>query len=501
MVLLLTLAILAPFFFWYLFNHRSSRPTRLPLPPGPPTVPIIGNILTIPTKGAWTYFSELHPIHGDILFFRGLGNNVLVLNDLSIINDLLDEQGELYSHRPVLTVVGELMGLNRSMPLLPYGREWRSQRRLAHAALNPTAVRKYHTLQEDLASRMLLDLIDRPEAFFAHVRLYAERIILAITYGLPVDVADSKYITHAEATMHVIGDAMVPGAFFCDLIPMMKYLPSWVPFQVKAAEGRAMIERMVQKPFDHVKQTIADYTASPSLAHDLLVTMGSEDRTAYEHSVKWATGSMYGAGGETTYATILTFMLAMALNPDKQKLAQAEVDRVVGSDRLPTIADISKMPYVTAVIKETLRWHPSLPLGIARWTEQDNTYQGYRIPKKSVVMPNIWAISQHPHPKYDPKAFMPERFLDPNSGVTDPTTYVFGFGRRVCPGKALAENSLFVAIAGIFAAFNISQIPGEELIPKFGPALVSYPEPFRCEIQPRSESRVLLVQNRVTQCG
>jgi cytochrome P450 len=77
---------------------------------------------------------------------------------------------------------------------------------------------------------------------------------------------------------------------------------------------------------------------------------------------------------------------------------------------------------------------------------------------------------------------------------------VFGFGRRICPGRALAENSLFAAIAGILATFNISRVPGDDLIPKFGQTLVSYPEPFMCEIQPRSENRVLLVQNRVAHC-
>jgi hypothetical protein len=94
--------------------------------------------------------------------------------------------------------------------------------------------------------------------------------------------------------MHVIGDAMVPGAFLCDLIPWMKYLPYWIPFQVKAAKGRAMIEHMVQKPFDHVKQQIANQIAAPSLVYDLLATVDSEDRTSFEQSVKWATGSMYG---------------------------------------------------------------------------------------------------------------------------------------------------------------------------------------------------------------
>ncbi len=105
------------------------------------------------------------------MYFHGLGQGVLVLNTLEAITDLLDKRGNVYSHRPVFTVAGELMALGQSMPLLPNATEWRAQRKLAHVALSPTAVKDYHGVQEDLAVMLNKALLEKPEDFFAHVRL------------------------------------------------------------------------------------------------------------------------------------------------------------------------------------------------------------------------------------------------------------------------------------------------------------------------------------------
>lgn len=83
-------------------------------------------------------------------------------------------------------------------------------------------------------------------------------------------------------------------------------------------------------------------------------------------------------------------MMAMTLYPEKQRLAQAEIDEIIGSERLPTIADRPNLPYVNACIEETMRWHPALPVGIARRTSEDTFYEGYFIPKDTIVMPNVW---------------------------------------------------------------------------------------------------------------
>ncbi|KAI0928027.1 hypothetical protein AcW2_004170 [Taiwanofungus camphoratus] len=469
----------------------------LPFPPGPPLKPFVGSILEVSPKGAWTKFTEYKQQYGDLVFFRGLGNNVLVLNSMRVINDFLDKRGNIYSHRPDFTVVGELMGLDQCMPLLPYGDEWRAQRKLAHVVLNPAAVKTYHVVQEDVAALLSKQLLDTPAEFFHHVRLAAGRIVLSVTYGLSVDAADHEYIAHAEETMLMIGRATVPGAFLCDLLPFLKYLPSWVPFHQEAKKGKHMIEQHVSKPYDHVKQEMQEGRALPSLTQYLLSS--SEITPDFEHCVKWTAAAMYGSGGESTHATVLCFILAMALHPEKQRLAQAEIDNVVGAGRLPTIDDRSSLPYVNPVIKETMRWHPILPLSVARRSAVDDIYEGYFIPKSTIVMPNVWAVAFEPNERYDPHAFIPERFLGSTQSTVDPATWAFGFARRICPGKHLGENSLFILISTILAAFDVSPPAKGELEVKFTLDLVSYPEPFDCNITPRSDAKVRLINWRAAQ--
>ncbi|THH21271.1 hypothetical protein EW146_g251 [Bondarzewia mesenterica] len=477
------------------------RFAKLPqTPPGPPAKPLIGNIFQVPlAAGAWKDFTRYKEQYGDLVFLHGLGTNVLVLNSMKAINDLFDKRGNIYSHRPIFTVVGELMKLNQSLALIPYGKEWREHRKLANVALSATAVKRYHVVQENLAALLNKDLLDKPDDFFNHVRLTAARIVMIVTYGFSVSDADDKYITHAEQTMELVTKATVPGAFICDFLPFLKYLPSWVPFQRYAVKGKDMIESLVTRPFEHVKREMAKGTAPPSLAQDLLSNDKHEE--SFEHRVKWVTGTMYGAGGETTYATVLTFIMAMALHPDKQRLAQAEIDRVVGTERMPTISDVPHLPYVNAVIKETMRWHPAFPLGVARRSGNDDIYEGYLIPKDTIVMANIWAITLEPNEKYTPQAFIPERFLDPSVSVVDPAMYTFGFGRRFCPGRWLGENTVFTMISTILASFDISPAPEGGLTPEFGLDLISYPKPFKCRILPRSAAKAELIRRRAAQCN
>ncbi|EKM49581.1 uncharacterized protein PHACADRAFT_154053 [Phanerochaete carnosa HHB-10118-sp] len=500
-----------------LYRLRRWRPTAI-YPPGPPSKPVIGNILDVSPKAAWIKFTKYKDIYGefngllwlsvadylagDLVFFHGLGNNLLVLNSLKVAQDLLETRTDIYSDRPTFTVAGELMGLGKSMPLLNYNQEWRAQRKLAHHALGPRAVKQYYVVQEDLAALFSKQILEDPEGFFSHVRLTTARLILSITYGLSVEQAEDEYITHAEDTMHVIGNATLPGAFICDLIPILKHLPSWVPFQKEAKVGREMIERLAARPFEHVKTEMRAGTAPVSLTRDLLSSeiQGIKDK---EHSIKWSVSSLYGAGGETTYATVLTCIMLMAMHPDKLKKAQDEIDHAIGIDRLPLISDRENLPYVEALIKEVMRWHPAVPLtrpGVPHCTAKDDIYEGYTIPKGTIVIPNLWAIAMERTDQYDPSTFVPERFLDKNNDrLVDPASWVFGIGRRVCPGRYLAKSSLFILISTILAMFDILPPENEILRVEFSKGIVSYPEPFKCRITPRSASKASRITWRAAQ--
>ena len=86
------------------------------------------------------------------------------------------------------------------------------------------------------------------------------------------------------------------------------------------------------------------------------------------------------------------FFLVMMLYPEVQRKAQEEIDRVIGDDDLPDFDDRQRLPYVDAVMKEVLRWHPIVPMAQPHSSVKDDIYEGYFIPKGSLFIPNIWSV-------------------------------------------------------------------------------------------------------------
>lgn len=171
--------------------------------------------------------------------------------------------------------------------------------------------------------------------------------------------------------------------------------------------------------------------AAPSYTKDTLqktANLTAED----ESCIKWAAASIYGAGSDTTVSVTYSFYLAMMLHPELQRKAQEEIDRVVGTDRLPTIEDQPNLPYVSALIKETLRWYAILPMGLPHIMSQDEIFKGYLLPKGALVMANIQLFVNDSKTFHDPMTFNPERHMNVNGrpAEADPHNMVFGFGRR-----------------------------------------------------------------------
>ena len=226
----------------------------------------------------------------------------------------------------------------------------------------------------------------------------------------------------------------------------MRNLPDWFPgtgFKRTAARWYKTLQQTASQPYAFVKKQVSEGTAQPSYVQALL-EKGAGKMTAEEEFVaKWSAASLYTGGADTTVSSITCFFLAMALNPLVQKKAQEEIDRVIGTDRLPTFADRDDLPYVNAVVKEVLRWHPVVPMGLPHVVAEDDLYAGYYIPKGSMLLANIHGFMHDPATFKNPEVFNPDRFLGPNP-ETDPHTLCFGFGRRICPGRKLADASVFL---------------------------------------------------------
>lgn len=200
----------------------------------------------------------------------------------------------------------------------------------------------------------------------------------------------------------------------------------------------------------------------------------------------------------------------MLLYPEIQRKAQAQLDAVVGPERLPDFSHRADLPYIEAIVKETFRWQPVAPLAIPHNCNADDEFRGYHIPKGTVVYGNAWAILQDPVQYPDPHIFKPERFLTThgnlNPDMPDPDIACFGFGRRICPGRSLARNSFFIMAASVLHSYDITPALDEDgnpihVEPTMSSATISFPSPFPCTIKPRSEVAEDLIHATQSEAG
>ncbi|PSR93708.1 hypothetical protein PHLCEN_2v4603 [Hermanssonia centrifuga] len=303
---------------------------------------------------------------------------------------------------------------------------------------------------------------------------------------------DDEYIQIASAANEGFNQMKnSPGAFWMDYFPILKYIPAWVPGATgrKLAEQHVPITRMMRdQPFYSAKNDILNGSATPSIVYNIIDRLQSQfsdskSYTAEEEMARDVLALAYSAGLDTSLITTLVFFVAMTMYPDVQKKAQGELDRVLGSGRLPTFEDRDSLPYIEAIILESIRWMPAVPLGVSHRVLTEDVYKGYRISKGSVIIPVIRAIlhlnsmlnfrvfqmSQNAWSVYSfhlklafgllwiafgramlhnpddypcPEQFNPDRFIKDSSldrEVLDPSVIAFGFGRR----SVLWSNNYF----------------------------------------------------------
>ncbi|OBZ76387.1 O-methylsterigmatocystin oxidoreductase [Grifola frondosa] len=485
-----------------LLNRIFVRRRVGPLPPGPKGLPLIGNVLDMPTSHEWKTFAKWGDRWGDIISVTLFGQPIVVLNSSRHAFDMLDKKSAIYSDRPTIVVGGEMIGWNRTLALLPYGSNFRDYRRLLSQLVGSRkSIARFHPFLDEQTRNFIVRLHDAPNDVVKQVRKAAGSIILMMSHGYKVQDGEDPIVNTVDKATEEFALCTAPGAFLADIFPILRYIPSWFPgagWKTTVSAWRENLRIMSDVPHEFVKSHMAAGTAIPSFTSANLEGNVTPER---EQLVKWAAASLYAGGADTTVSAINTFFLAMTCNPDVQRRAQQEIDAVIGSDRLPNSADREQLPYVTALFLEVLRWNPVAPLGVPHRLIEDDIHAGYLLPKGTIVITNIWKFLHDPHAYVDPMTFNPERFLpSPNKAPEqDPREIIFGFGRRICPGLNLADSSIWLSCAMSLAAFDISKATenGAVVEPslEYSTGTISHPPPFKCSIKPRSAKAEALIRS------
>ncbi|PYI28700.1 cytochrome P450 oxidoreductase OrdA-like protein [Aspergillus indologenus CBS 114.80] len=522
--LLAALLLLAGYLTTTALTSRKKHP---PLPPGPPRQPIIGNLNDLPRPGQqdWKHWLKHKELYGPISSLSVLGQTIIILNEARHAVELLEKRSAIYSSRPQQNFA-EMSGWHNVLGSVKSTERLRATRRHLHQEIGSNrSVARFDAVQTAEVGRFLMRVLEAPGRLMEHIRKETGAIILKIGYGYTVEPhGRDPLVELADRAMEDFSVAMLPATYLVDYLPFLRHLPAWFPGAsfIRTARGyKQTVTAFSDLPYAFVQHQMhhaTEYTPS-FLSHLLLhqpaalpLPRGSEA----EVTVKWSAASLYAGGADTTVSSIATFFLAMALFPAVQRKAQAELDAVLGpAARLPTFADRENLPYIKALIKEVFRWHPVVPMDLSHVVTREDEYAGYWIPKGASVLANIWAFTHDPDVYPDPDAFRPERFL-PSSSATnggggggggggatttaadvqrDPHLLVFGFGRRVCPGRTLADANVYLTIAQALTVFRIQGPENADWKPEFLPGVISHPVvPAGLRIEARSEAHAALVR-------
>ncbi|KLO07635.1 cytochrome P450 [Schizopora paradoxa] len=439
-------------------------------PPGPKGYPVVGNLFDLMVPEWWRNTVMWGSQYGDVVFLRSLGQPMIMVNSYDVAVDLFEKRSMNYSDRPTSVMVNELQQWDWMLSSLSYGEQLKKLRGPVQKFFESSNIQHYEDMQKNETQKLLRSLLRSPENYSQHLKTSLASSIMMVTFGHEIDSFDDLLVTLARMASDHVEMAMQQGLFLVDVIPWLKHLPKWFPgagFQVIAENGAKLSHDLRYVPYRYAKDKVLTGSATRSFTSQQMEDCSrlsgklTEDDEAV---ISATTGICYGAGASTTMSALMFFLLALTLHPDVQKRAQDEIDQVVGDSRLPELSDRPRLPYCSALLKEVHRWCPILPLGVAHATREADTYEGYYIPAKTIVIPNCWAMLMDPNEYPDPDAFKPERFL-PDDGQRmprDPTKIAFGFGRRVCPGKPLAENTIFLAATHILTVFNVSKATSED---------------------------------------
>ncbi|OAL39602.1 hypothetical protein AYO20_00999 [Fonsecaea nubica] len=498
------------FILWKL-SQVGKRPKDLP--PGPPTLPILGNLHQIPSEKAYLQFQKWAEEYGPVYsLMLGTKPTVVLSSDVAI-KELLDKRGGIYSDRPDMYVSQDVASGGHRLVVMKYGERWRTIHRLIHNILNIKVAAKYIPYQ-DLENKVLLKgLLDSPGAddLFQHLRRFAYSLSTQMIFGYRCPDFRDKRLNQLFDVFNGWSEVSESASSqLADLYPILQKLPNFMLPSIRKGKHVHQVGReLYTEHWLKAKQHLKDGTGLPCICNDLLLAQKSENLS--DEAVGYIVGSLLEGGSDTTSSTMYGFVQAMMVFQDVQKKAQEEIDRVVGPDRLPTVDDYPNLPYIRCCVKETLRWMPTVIMGVPHCVTKDDEYNGWKIPKGTTVINNVWGIHMDPKRSPEPRQFNPDRYAGDTTTLYESANgeplkrdnFNFGAGRRLCQGVHIAERSLYLGMSRILWGFHLRKAldsAGNPITPDVNDlvgGITVNPRPYPIDIVPRSPEQTAIIRQAV----
>ena len=424
------------------------------IPPGPPRLPLIGNLHQAPKPNQlpWHVYASWAEKYGPIFSVQFGGSTLIMLANETIAHDLLNKRGNKYSDRPRLVMANECLEKGMHIMFKDYNDAFKKQQRMEAPVLTSKSSILNQPLQDLESRKMLFDFLSHSD-FAQNFERYAASIMHTLTYGFRAELRD-PILSQIQKIESNIVEAGTFGKWIVDAFPVLNYLPMTLAPWKRVAETNHEFEKAVYlKNMKHGLESKAwNWTKE--------LTQSPDGKNMDTVEMAYDLGILSGAGGSTTAGVLQVFVLAAVTNLDIMISARNELDVVVGTTRLPTLEDRARLPFVNACVKEVFRWRTILPCTFPHQIKVEDEYMGYRIPANSTIVPLQWCMNHDERKFSDPHRFDPARWQ--KSGSEELRYHAFGFGRRICPGRHMAENSVFLGIARMLWAYDIKPGSGWE---------------------------------------
>ncbi|XP_037533656.1 cytochrome P450 2F3 [Nematolebias whitei] len=442
---------------WFL--HVRTRKVRLP--PGPPALPIIGNLLQIDKNAPFKSFVEFSKSYGPVMTLQLGWQRTVVLTGFDTVKEALVDQAEDFTGRapvPFLHRATRGFGLGISN-----GDRWRQLRRFTLTTLRDFGMGRKgmeEWIQEE--SRHLRDRIQsfKGKPFDPSILLSrtVSNVICCLVFGQRFSYDDEKFLELMATISEVTRFNSSPTGMMYNIFP---WLMACVSAKQQAVFERVeMIREFVMKKIQEHKETLDQ--SSPRDFIDCFLIRADQEKdnpsTEFHFDNLVATVmNLFLAGTETTSSTIRYAFGVLMKHHKIQEKMQQEIDAVIRKERCPNMEDRKSLPFTDAVIHEVQRFLDIVPFSVPHYALQDISFKGYTIPKGTVIVPLLHSVLKDEKQWANPISFDPQHFLDQNGNFKkNPAFLPFSAGKRSCVGESLARMELFIFLVAILQDFSLS---------------------------------------------
>ncbi|XP_031264791.1 premnaspirodiene oxygenase-like [Pistacia vera] len=443
--------------FWLMLVRywKNSRVTGKELP-GPKPLPIIGNLHQLSRGLPHHALTTLCNKHGPVMKLQ-LGQLVVaIISSPDAAKEVLKTKEISFAQRPEVYAVEVISYDHSSFVFSPYNDYWREMRKISvMELLSAKRVQSFKSIREEEVWN-LIEFISSSEGLVINL---SEKIF-AMTNNVVSRAAFGKkckdqydFTSLLEEIMHLAG-----GFDIADLYPSLTFLRAITGIKPALIKIQKKMDKILEDIVtEHKLKRSANTNGNDDIV-DTLLNYEEANKNEFHltiDQVKAVTMDIFSAGTETSATSTEWAMSELLKNPRVMEKAQAEVRQACEGKSKIGEADVQKLDYLKAVVKETFRLHPPGPL-IPREARECCEISGYTIPAKAKILINIYAMGRDPKIWKDPESFQPERFegspIDFKGNHFE--LIPFGAGRRICPGISFATSKIELGLAQMLYHFD-----------------------------------------------